>query len=209
MEQRGDGWFYRSTSGLHPPVTLPFQSRVQSGPCIRGPHPTVLHLPLSPPPETSLTKPPNPPQPPPPPEPQNNNLQTRDVAVYRLLTVGSVEIEMMEAQISKKKLERLSITGGDFRKAGRRSRGEMTTESLRELLKDDVHNIQRMQAGGVDEGDMAEEELALVMDRRRMFLGEGEEGAMAEEGHMYDVVRARGGDILSGMAAAAASSASS
>ena len=46
------------------------------------------------------------------------------MAVYRLLTVGSVEIEMMEAQISKKKLERLSITGGDFRKAGRRSRGE-------------------------------------------------------------------------------------
>lgn len=139
-------------------------------------------------------------------------LQTRDVAVYRLLTVGSVEIEMMEAQISKKKLERLSITGGDFRKAGRRSRGAITAEGLRELLKDDVHNIQRMQAaagaahGGVAEGDMSEEELALVMDRRRMFLGEGEEGAMAEEGHMYDVVRARGGDILSGMAAAAASS---
>ena len=61
--------------------------------------------------------------------------QTKDVAVYRLLTVGTVEIEMMEAQISKKKLERLSIVGGDFRKAGRRSRGEMTTEGLRELLK--------------------------------------------------------------------------
>lgn len=123
------------------------------------------------------------------------------MAVYRLLTVGSVEIEMMEAQISKKKLERLSIAGGDFRKAGRRSRGEMTTEKLRELLKDDVHNIQRMQAGtgGGEDGDMGEEELALVLDRRRMFLEEGAEGAMPEEGHMYDVVRARGADLLSGM----------
>jgi len=36
--------------------------------------------------------------------------QTKAVAVYRMLTIGSVEIEMMEAQISKKKLERLSIT---------------------------------------------------------------------------------------------------
>lgn len=131
------------------------------------------------------------------------------MAVYRLLTVGSVEIEMMEAQISKKKLERLSIAGGDFRKAGRRSQGEMTTEKLRELLKDDVHNIQRMQAAGSggggagEEGDMGEEELALVLDRRRMFLEEGAEGSMPEEGHMYDVVRQREGDLLSGMETAA------
>jgi SNF2 family DNA or RNA helicase len=40
------------------------------------------------------------------------------VVVYRLLTAGSVEIEMMEKQISKKKLERLTIHGGDFRRAG-------------------------------------------------------------------------------------------
>ena len=115
----------------------------------------------------------------------------------------------MEAQISKKKLERLSIAGGDFRKAGRRSQGEMTTEKLRELLKDDVHNIQRMQAAGSggggagEEGDMGEEELALVLDRRRMFLEEGAEGSMPEEGHMYDVVRQREGDLLSGMETAA------
>lgn len=70
--------------------------------------------------------------------------QTKNVAVYRLLTKGSVEIEMMEKQISKKKLERLSIVGGDYRKAGRRSRGEMTTDELRLLLQDDVHNLQRM-----------------------------------------------------------------
>lgn len=136
---------------------------------------------------------------------QKQTTQTRDVAVYRLLTARSVEIEMMEAQISKKKLERLSITGGDFRKAGRRSRGEITMEGLRELLKDDVHNIQRMQAAkaqeeGEEEGEsMAEAELRMILDRKRMFLEDGAEGAMPEEGHMYDVVRARGADILSGM----------
>ena len=37
--------------------------------------------------------------------------QSRPVVVYRLLTAGTVEIEMMEKQISKKKLERLTIHG--------------------------------------------------------------------------------------------------
>jgi hypothetical protein len=37
------------------------------------------------------------------------------VVTYRLLTSGSVEIDMMKKQISKKKLERLTIHGGDYR----------------------------------------------------------------------------------------------
>ena len=45
--------------------------------------------------------------------------QDRPVAVYRLLTAGSVDMEMMEKQISKKKLDRMAIAGGDFRKGGR------------------------------------------------------------------------------------------
>lgn len=40
--------------------------------------------------------------------------QTRPVAVYRLITANSVDIEMMEKQISKKKLERMTIAGGTF-----------------------------------------------------------------------------------------------
>merc|ERR1711885_64362 len=40
--------------------------------------------------------------------------QTKPVVVYRLLTTGSVEISMMEKQISKKKLERMAVTGGDY-----------------------------------------------------------------------------------------------
>jgi hypothetical protein len=66
------------------------------------------------------------------------------VVVYRLLTAGSVEIEMMEKQISKKKLERLTIHGGDYRVAGRRAGGQLTLNRLRRLLDDDVKNLSRM-----------------------------------------------------------------
>merc|ERR1711988_94241 len=67
--------------------------------------------------------------------------QKNNVCVYRFLTAGSVEIEMMEKQMSKLKLERLSITGGDFRKAGKRLGGKITSEKLRVLLEDDVKNL--------------------------------------------------------------------
>jgi len=132
--------------------------------------------------------------------------QTKAVAVYRMLTIGSVEIEMMEAQISKKKLERLSITGGDFRQAGRRSRGDITTEGLRRLLADDVKDIQRRHGDGGQEGgkeggkggaeeDITEEELGKILDRKGMF----EEGGLSVDGRMYDLVVIAGSDLLSGI----------
>ena len=125
--------------------------------------------------------------------------QTKNVAVYRLLTVGSVEIEMMEKQISKRKLERLSITGGDYRKAGRRSRGEITVDNLRELLRDDVHNLQRMsKLEGRDE-DISEEELSIIMDRKRLFAPEGSPEALAEEGTMYDLVQVTKDSLINAM----------
>ena len=65
--------------------------------------------------------------------------QTKPVAVYRLLTTGSVEIDMMEKQISKKKLERMAISGGNFAKPGQRREGEaFTVDVLQHLLSDDV-----------------------------------------------------------------------
>jgi superfamily II DNA/RNA helicase len=70
--------------------------------------------------------------------------QTRPVIVYRLLTAGSIEIEVMEKQISKKKLERLTIHGGDFRRAGHRLGSQLTLSNLRKLLDDDVKNLKRM-----------------------------------------------------------------
>merc|ERR1712125_198828 len=68
--------------------------------------------------------------------------QTRPVAVYRLLTANSVDIEMMEKQISKKKLERMAIVGGYFRKAGLRSRGNFDHQTLKSLLSDDIKDLQ-------------------------------------------------------------------
>ena len=110
--------------------------------------------------------------------------QHRPVLVYRLLTVGSVEIEMMEKQISKKKLERLTIHGGDYRKAGARSSAQLTINKLRELLDDDVKNLKRMLRtnqtaaaalallnGVTDNGtpDISDYELDLIFDRSKIF----------------------------------------
>ena len=104
--------------------------------------------------------------------------------MYRLLTVGSVEIEMMEKQISKKKLERLTIHGGDYRRAGERSGAQLTISRLRELLDDDVKNLKRMTGsnqsaaaalalknGETDNGtaDISDQELDLIFDRQKIF----------------------------------------
>jgi hypothetical protein len=72
----------------------------------------------------------------------------KDVVVYRLLTMGTVEIDMMKKQISKKKLERLTIHSGDFRKAGKK-RVAVSIDELRRLLEDDVKNIHRRESSSV------------------------------------------------------------
>ena len=121
--------------------------------------------------------------------------QKRDVVVYRFLTSGSAEIGMMEKQISKKKLERMAVTGGDYNKAGRRSRGDLTTDGLRALLDSDVNIAQRV-AGmtGDDKEALSDEELALVLDRKKIFSAKG----IPTEGKMYDVVAASGGGGILG-----------
>merc|ERR1711935_1248272 len=122
--------------------------------------------------------------------------QTRPCAIYRLLTSNSVDIEMMEKQVSKKKLERMTIAGGDFRKAGKRSQGEMTFDKLQNLLQSDIHDLQ---ARGQDIEDIkiSDEEFELIMDRKRLF--EEGENAIPLEGKMYDVINAGGGDMLGAM----------
>jgi hypothetical protein len=54
---------------------------------------------------------------------------------------------MMKRQISKKKLERLTIHGGDYRKAGQREGGRsgISIDDLKGLLEDDVKNLSRME----------------------------------------------------------------
>jgi ATP-dependent DNA helicase len=69
--------------------------------------------------------------------------QTRPVVVYRLLTTGSVEIEMLEKQISKRKLERMAIVGGEFGKAGRKRSKSFTVDRLKQLLEVRCNTYQR------------------------------------------------------------------
>ena len=75
--------------------------------------------------------------------------QSKRVVTYRLLTSGSVEIDMMKRQISKKKLERLTMQGGDYRKAGRREgQQQVTLTELKALLEDDVKNLDKREKLG-------------------------------------------------------------
>eukprot|EP00814_Leptocylindrus_danicus_P006541 CAMPEP_0116016460 /NCGR_PEP_ID=MMETSP0321-20121206/7496_1 /TAXON_ID=163516 /ORGANISM="Leptocylindrus danicus var. danicus, Strain B650" /LENGTH=803 /DNA_ID=CAMNT_0003486527 /DNA_START=53 /DNA_END=2464 /DNA_ORIENTATION=+ len=113
--------------------------------------------------------------------------QTNPVAVYRLLTAGSVDIEMMEKQISKKKLERMAITGGDFRKAGRRSKGEFSAKDLSTLLQDDIKDLQA-RGGDVEHVMIDGDEFDGIMNRKKLFS----QGTFAvkSEGKMYDIIDA-------------------
>jgi ATP-dependent DNA helicase len=121
------------------------------------------------------------------------------VIVYRLLTAGSVEIEMIEKQVSKKKLERMTIHGGDFRKAGFRANGNLTISKLHKLLEDDVSNMTRHGNHGADKmtkGAMiSDKEFEMITNRDKLFATLAAHGTekpikdpMPFEGDMYDVV---------------------
>jgi len=123
--------------------------------------------------------------------------QNRPVAVYRLLTKGSVDIEMMEKQISKKKLERMAIVGGDFRSAGTRSKGDFSAQDLCNLLKDDIQDLQG-KGGDLVELRIQEDELDLILDRKKLFA-EGDQ-KIPSEGKMYDILDASVvGEVLGAM----------
>jgi hypothetical protein len=97
---------------------------------------------------------------------------------------------MMEKQISKKKLERMAILGGDFRKAGSRSKGEFKTEAMNELLESDVKDLQ---SKGTDVESIRiadDKEFERIMNRNRLF-GEGKD-AIPTEGKMYDTEKGYG-----------------
>jgi len=119
--------------------------------------------------------------------------QTRPVAVYRLLTAGSVDIDMMEKQISKKKLERMAIVGGDFRRAGQRSKGDFSASRLEALLADDISDLHG-KGGDVEHIKIDDAELDAILDRQRLFAKGSD--AIPTEGKMYDIVEAERGDIL-------------
>ena len=135
--------------------------------------------------------------------------QKRPVVAYRLLSAGSVEIDMMQKQISKKKLERITIHGGDYRKAGQRAGVTLTVERLRELLEDDVKSLARMTNGkarpeggaaGLDDAqkmEISDAELDLITNRGLLFPSDesrcsSQQGALAfpAEGLFYDCLSA-------------------
>lgn len=118
------------------------------------------------------------------------------MAVYRLLTVNSVDIDMMEKQISKKKLERMAIVGGDFRKAGSRSRGEFKSDELGSLLDDDVKDLSA-KGTDVESVRIDDEEFEYIMNRNKLFT-EGKD-AIPSEGKMYDVIDQKQGDMIGAM----------
>jgi hypothetical protein len=122
--------------------------------------------------------------------------QTRPVAVYRLITTNSVDIEMMEKQVSKKKLERMTIAGGDFRRAGRRTQGNFTFESLNNLLSSEMKDM-HAKGGDVEDVRISDEEFEMILDRKRLFSSGPD--APPTEGKMYDLIDAVGGDVLGKM----------
>lgn len=126
--------------------------------------------------------------------------QTKNVVVYRLLTAGTVEIEMLQKQISKKKLDRMTIHGGDFCQAGKRRSTQLTLPYLRQLLEDDVRNLNRMMINGscsneelASNGDIPDEELQCLLDKERIFAtvsdcSDDKVKPVPPEGSMYDIV---------------------
>mmetsp|Transcript_25500 Transcript_25500/g.58950 ORF Transcript_25500/g.58950 Transcript_25500/m.58950 type:complete len:106 (-) Transcript_25500:43-360(-) len=103
---------------------------------------------------------------------------------------------MMEKQVSKKKLERMTIAAGDFRKAGVRSTGDMTFEKLQSFLASDVKDL-ATRAEDVENIKISDEEFEMIMNRKRLF--EDGDKAIPKEGLMYDVIDAAGGDMLGAM----------
>lgn len=103
---------------------------------------------------------------------------------------------MMEKQVSKKKLERMTIAGGDFRRAGRRTRGDFTFESLSTLLSSEIKDMHNKGAD-VEDVKISDEEFEAIMDRKRLF-SKGPD-APPTEGKMYDLIDAEGGDVLGTM----------
>jgi ATP-dependent DNA helicase len=110
--------------------------------------------------------------------------QTKPVVVYRLITAHSIENIMLGKANSKRKLERLVITRGNFkqRKASdalqNAASKKLGSEELKELLKDDVE----LREG--DEADMSgainDTELEMIMDRERLFADTENMGCAAE-----------------------------
>lgn len=117
-------------------------------------------------------------------------------------------------------MDRLTISAGNFARAGERSGGNLTLKRLKDLLEDDVKNLSRMTASGVSssmvklaatdtsssvaQSDITDEELESIMNRELFFQKDEETSevsvCISREGSMYDVVStADSGQALQGL----------
>ena len=90
----------------------------------------------------------------------------------------------------------MTIAGGDFRKAGRRSRGDINAEALSNLLKSDIKDL-NAKGGDVEDVKIDEHEFDMIMDRKRLFMTG--DASVPAEGKMYDIIEAANGDLLGDM----------
>jgi hypothetical protein len=83
---------------------------------------------------------------------------------------------MMKKQISKKKLERMTVTGGDYRKAGHRvGQQQVTLSELRMLLEDDVKNLGRRESLAASASSCSSSLASSGRKRKSGAIGGGEE----------------------------------
>lgn len=119
--------------------------------------------------------------------------QTKEIAVYRLITENSFENRMITRAIEKRKLERVVIQRGHFKQPDtedNRGMKELTNEELEELLKDDL-----LLRNGMDSGGISDEDLAKILDRDlivKSFVTNAESSPSGEllpkKGKAYEVV---------------------
>ncbi|KAF2768259.1 SWI/SNF chromatin remodeling complex component [Teratosphaeria nubilosa] len=97
--------------------------------------------------------------------------QTRPVIVYRFATKGTVEQMLLEKADSKRRLEKLVIQKGRFRK-GAEAAGADFTELQKLLSKDDGERIDIADGKGV----LSDEDLAILTDRSPEAFERAERG---------------------------------
>ncbi|TMW63465.1 hypothetical protein Poli38472_002406 [Pythium oligandrum] len=93
--------------------------------------------------------------------------QTKEIAVYRLITENSFENRMIKRAIDKRKLERVVIQRGHFKQDQMQLTADgprpqaLTNAELAELMRDDVMLRDGIESGGIDR-----EELDRICDRQ-------------------------------------------
>eukprot|EP00750_Incisomonas_marina_P027137 INCI6141.1.p1 GENE.INCI6141.1~~INCI6141.1.p1 ORF type:complete len:734 (-),score=138.07 INCI6141.1:191-2323(-) len=112
--------------------------------------------------------------------------QQKQVMVYRLITENSVELKILARANSKRKLERVVVSKGMFRKptAGDKS---LSKDDLKALLEDDVD----LKTATKATGGISDSELDHIMGRNMDELA-----AMTKKGAHYEIVEHKASSLI-------------